>query len=428
MKLPNEVLDMVLAYLPRDLSQLAKVARVSRHFNALATPRLYRKVSVRTTRSNNWKQRLDAKHLTAIRSLLRALTDHPSLRPCVVDLSFLHEEFNLNEHAQVVLQILDLLSNLKSLSLSPTPLALDLSNQTQIDTLCLDFSTGNDPYDLKQLNKTLSSQVLARNFWIPTMRRLHVIDTDFGYCSKRNFPEDSYGTSPITELYLTTIKNLAEKPRYVLSPLIRSAKALQLIYLECKQSYGYQCGFREMIQLLKLHATTLIEVQIINFSGHCLYLPNPDSLLGFVALERLALSENFLFEYRPKRWAILPSQMPSNLRELQVKFYVGFPTSVPETPAGGWDCVTDLASAALTSLPALKTVTWWYKPHQKDLPSEDWKSEFRLSMSHIVAAFEQSDVDFDMVFEHSYSETPFGKKYGWNRTAGCMTKRERANF
>ena len=422
MKLPNEVVDMVLAYLPRDSSQLAKVALVSRHFNAIVTPRLYRNVSVLTTRSDNWKQRLDARHLRVIRSLLRALTDHPFLRPYIIDLSLLHEGLNLNGHAQVVLQILDLLSNLKSLSLSPPPLALDLSSQTQINTLCLDFSTGNDPYDLKQLNQTLSSQVLARSFWIPTIRRLQVTQEGFGYSSERAFPEESYGTSPITELYLATVRNSPRNPRYALTPLIRSVKALQRIFLEFKEPFVGCCDLRGLVELLQLHARTLVEVQIINARKLYPYPLDPDSLSGFLVLERLALFQNFLFDYDSDSWAIPPSQMPSNLRELQVQFFEDAPWSPSEMEAGQCDWVIDLARATLTSLPTLKSVIWWYQTDEEDLPSEDWKSERRHSMSHIVDAFGQFDVDCDIVFETSYSETPFGKKYGWNRAVGYMTK------
>ena len=331
----------------------------------------------------------------------------------MIELSFVYEESNLKQYDEAVVQTLGLLPNITSLSLGPPPLALDLSEQTRIDTLCLDFSAGSDPNDLKRINALQSSQVVTRNFWIPTLRRLHVIIANYTHLSWSCFPRESYRTSPITELYLTTVARWDGRLGSILRPMVHSVEALRCFSFVVRgDNYPRLYDAGSMLELLESHASTLVEIHLVGGRAYSSY-PLSLSLSKFVALKRLAITN--LFDHQ-MHWGTTPAiQLPASLEEVQIECHAEPHLSLQRIQEGRYSKLKDLACSVLSSLSALRTVIWWNRT-DNIIPSHVEKHRYHPSQSSIADAFEEVGVEFDMSFEPSYSDTPFGKKYSWNRT------------
>jgi hypothetical protein len=401
--LPNDILLDILD--PLSQEGLCNLALVSSRFTGPAQRVLYRSISL-----DLWPPSKPAPlgpieaspgNLHIFTRLVNNLSQNPQIRSHISTLSLRVMNSSSDVQFKDHESLLNLAPNLQSLCLKPPPVHFQLSNLSLpcLETLRLDFGYSMDQKELPTSEQKHPLEILARQFWVPHLRRLYANGVSFTPKMSLLFPPDRQMTASITNLQFCSANG---DELGCLPNILLCVKALQSFTLEffmpLKPSHGATHGIppKKIGQMLHGHAETLVRLEIAANWGDTADFPTSliGSLAGYSYLRRLAIPEPFL----------LVDVLPPNIEELQLQ--------IPLLLMQGWDKnratrirrLDQVAAAKSVRFPALRRVIWWLQPTECCGGIQDWPVE---DMYHLTTAFEKVGVKFEWLWTDYFHETPF---------------------
>ena len=444
--LPDEVLLQILSHIHRR-SHLVELARVSKHFKTLVERLLYHHISLDIRYSakelNNTRLVNKFSH-TTIPSFVPfdRLIEHLSVRQ---DLGNRVRALDLRVHRGLWYmplaahsRLLELLPELRALSLSPPPLDLSIPcSDWGVKSLRLDFGYVTDHYvgagDWLHIGVPL--QIVARYLRLARVRKIQVEKAFFTsqFDEARHLP---IGSSSVDDIrFLNCCERKSDR---VLASFVRSIKYLKRFVVEFS-SLTYQAAppgrdTGAFKSALSGHQETIEEL-VVATSGE------PASIrwaLGpftqWASLKRLAVPSYMVIENFPSRQK-LHEILPPLLEEFQIehptahihrppmRMLYSSPVFRPKLRPGydrpkdaaRADDLADMRLLALNKndyVHRLNTVIWWYQVPEKSSPDYiDISPDSTLAeLIRIFLAFEEVGVKFLWVTESLFKDTPFGKR------------------
>lgn len=442
--LPAEVLLQIFRHI-HSQSHLVKLARVSKQFKALVERVLYHHISLDIRYSakelNNTRLVNKFSH-TTIPSFVPfdRLTEQLSVRQ---DLGNLVRALDLRVHRRLWYtplaahsRLLELLPELRALSLSPPPLDLSIPcSDWGVKSLRLDFGYVTDHYigASDWLNIGVPLQIIARYLRLARVRKIQVEKTFFTsqFDEARHLP---IGSSSVDDIRF--LNCCVRKSDRVLASFVRSIRYLKRFVVEFS-SLTYQAppgrdtgAFKSV---LSGHQETIEEL-VVATSGKpasIRWALGPFTQWG--SLKRLAVPSYMIAENFTSRQK-LHEILPPLLEELQIEYLAAHVRRPPmlysssvfrPNPRPGYDSTKvasrarDLEDMRLLALNKddyvhrLNTVIWWYQVFEKTSPDYDIDISTDGTLAKLIRiflAFEEVGVKFVWVTESFFKDTPFGKR------------------
>lgn len=395
--LPIEILSIIFEYLT-PASNLANTMLVCCLFRDMIEPLLYRAISLQLRLPSNTGNGLDADG-----SLLRTLSSRPQLGRHVVVLSLkeLYDKESVDFNRQP--KLLSLLPNLRELSLSPPSPCLNLTGHLFLKYLRLDLDEDRIYLDPEQ-----PVELIAQNFWTPTLTTLQIEWLTLEGHWSHHFPSKTYRTSSILDLRIHMYFHNHQSVN-ILPDILSSIKSLKKFTLDSEVQGFTPHAIRDGLSLDELcsalfpHADTLEDMVIAASDDSFLCRTFPRCvLMDFSALRRLGIPENFL-EYRSGSTAEL--LLPPKLEELQLQHQVRFNQSEDWSPH--YERLSVIAAMKRKSLLALKLVVWWTQMSEV-LWGFSLIQRFAPQFEPLVCTFQEVGVLFYSVDQQYFKYTPFG--------------------
>lgn len=429
--LPNELLQEILSKIPHQ-SQLAKVALLSKHFQTLVEPLLYRNIDldVRYTAEDlgNTKivnGRLDSMVPSFERfdRLIHTLSTCQDLSERVLTLSLKVEHRLWYQNSAAHFRLLKQVPQLRALSFSPPPLNLSIPDGNRaLTSLRLDFSQVTDHY--WGVNGWLSWAtplgIVAKQLWLPGLCKLQVDETQYieYFDFRHHFPREKLGTSTVTDLRL--LKCSFDMYDDLAAEFLRSIKCLKRFVIEISSPlWG---GTREpgsgvFEHGLLQHQNTIEELAIA--ISQTPYLKNwvMGSFTQWSSLRRLAVP-SYMIPSTAKLHEILPPlleafQLEHPLVDLQVanlnnnlpvaSWNTNYKSTNDTTQENNLANLYRLADSKESFMPRLEQVVWWFQA-----PTGSGSDDPVLL--DLALAFQKTRIKFEFVSEMNFKDTPFGKR------------------
>ena len=448
--LPNELLTQILSNV-HGQSHLAKIALVSKQFEALVEHLLYRHISLDIQYSTEECSNISFVNkfsYSKIPSYLpfNRLIDRLSVRQ---DLARHVNRLDLRVRRQLWFsympfaahsRLLKHLPELRALSLSPPPYELSIpASDWTIKSVKLDFSHVTDHYFKRPDGSSVwvLLYIIAEHLRLAKLRKLQAdtVSFEYGFDVTRRLPK---GSSPVVDLRF--LNSPVSEGDGVLAPFLRSTKYLERFVVEFWSSTTV-APWRSLYAgafaiALSEHQETIEELAIATSGG----LAKIDWLLGpftqWSGLTRLAVP-SYIILGNPPRTRKLHEILPPLLEEFQIEHSTAHlkrtmpQMSFQEPPIyepGRWpgvydneidaaraEDVADMRSLAANKeiyVPKLKLVIWWYqKPETRSADYFDYPIDRTLAGLRLTSlAFEKVGVEFEWVTESLFKDTPFGKR------------------
>lgn len=303
---------------------------------------------------------------------------------------------------------------LKFLDLSPPPIRLDLSKNSSLNTLQLNF------YDFDYYTRRIDSangeitslKFLSWHLRHSASRKLTAKWVSLSHHPERCFfPRDGYRTSPITELNLL-VPNI--EPIDVFPKLLQSIKTLQSLTFETNCSWKeehmikWDISPQSIGRSISYHAITLVQLSVgcndaASFSRSSWF----GTLTHFTCLKRLGIPETFLTSPKDRS---LEHLLPSSLELLQLQYPMSFNQGHDSERPRRVERLEILAKNKDLKLPLLKHIIWW------DQQAECWSGTTygpAWDMRELRKMFQSIDVKFRYRNASDYKKTPLdGSVYG----------------
>ena len=417
--LPNEVLTEVLSNIT-DQGHLAKIASVSKQFKDLVDLQLYRHIrldipsptkELHSTRPNNNYS------LVRFDRLMNALSARQNLARRVHALSLRVHSGLWYKGIAAGSRLLDLLPELRTLSLSPPPLRLSVSRMNStITSLRLDFSRVTDHYDeAGDRRRMVPMDIIARHLSLPKVRKLQVERTSLrpDFDGMHHLPA---GDSSVDDLRL--LECWEQKSDRVVAAFLCSIKCLKRFVFEVSSqphnTLQFHADAGSFERALTRHQATIEELAIATSQGSATtrWMLGPFtqwSSLKFLAIPDYMIPGVFRGVPGPQK---LHEILPPLLEELQIEYlWPRIRQNIRDTArAEDMTGMQHLAENKEFCCPWLNRVIWW---HQEDyIPkfSKDIMDDNLPALMEIFLAFEQVGVKFEWVTEAAFKNTPFGKR------------------
>lgn len=387
--LPAEILSRIITYLPHD-DKLAHTMLVCRRLRDIVEPVLYSSITLPDGTEDTG----------GVVNVLRTLSSRPDLARCVTALSSGRILLRDRDYADFT-GLVCLLPRLHVLDVMPVVTDLDLTHLRLKSLLFLFpddifYDEGEDPMD-----------IVARHFWMPTLRILQIeriaLEGQWGHL----FPLERYQTSPIIDLRLL-IEFYSYQTHGILPQIILSVKSLRQFTVEFRSSTDIEDDdLHEELSLdvitsaLLPHALMLEQMSIV--MDWCLdvsrALPK-HGLMCFTTIRRLAIPETFLHYCEGSRTQL---ELPQQLEELQLQHVSG----------GHWYSDADyqrlpvLARMKQTSLRALKLVVWWHQVSRVGF-RDSTPCFMPPEIDTLFDTFQQVEVLFSWIEQPHFKGTPLG--------------------
>ena len=412
MNLPNEVLSEILGCLPSP--SCYSITLVSRYLRQNAEPHLYRSV---------------VGDAMAVKGF-NALTDTVKTRPALgAHVRSLRLGANISGSKRLD-ELFLALPNLHELYIVRPMNNLQVQRLSNLHTLVLDYDMGPFDYNRQDIPLELRVkplEIIARHFWMPSLRHLQVSGIDFGEEGGDSaFVDSGVGNDGLSQGVLSSLRTPIKKSPITTLCLMdcddRSLGGLPNILASVKRlerfTFGIYCpwpasapgtpGISPATLKLSLdpHAETLTELIIVgNDAAHFLQITLFGTLTHFKNLKRLAIPEPFI---AAENVSIMHQMLPSSLEDLQLQYPMGFSHELDGRRGERYDKIRDLATSTPVHLAQLKRVIWWYQ--QADCCCDDGKKA-RLDnadiLSGLTQCFEHVGVQFDSLSTPFYEHTPF---------------------
>lgn len=406
--LPNDILLDILDLLPKN--DLLNLALVSSRITGPAQRVLYRSIYLVLEPPNKPDQ--FAVQPGNLR-LVNTLSQHPHIRLYVLELSIRVIDHSFSIRFKDYESLLHLVPCLQSLSLDPPSVHFQLSNLSLpfLETLRLDFNNRGERLPTNERKDPI--EIIARQFWAPHLRRLHINGISFTSEMSVLFPPDRYRTASITDLEFCSSD---EEDVGCLPDILLCVKTLKRFTLEIltpwESSHMSASAMepRTIGQFLRIHASTLEWLEIAG--SDAAEFPSTSligSLAGYHNVKRLAIPEPFLVTEEDET-STLVNVLPPNLQELQLQFPMLFIQGKDKYRATRIKRLEQLAAAKLIRFPALRRVIWWSQP------AECWDDGIGSrygpvsDMDHLITTFYKAGVKFEWLSTAYFEDTPFRRK------------------
>jgi hypothetical protein len=412
--LPTEILNTIVSFLPRD-THLVQIALVSKQFKDSAERFLYRSIYLCLD--------CDRDDDTCILDrcffrLVETLTRNSNRRRFVVALHLQVLLINLSVFSHHD-QLLTLLPSLKELTVHPPPPHLSLQGSKRLETLCFIFCFYAAQYDedMPEQDRVDPLEIVARHFWIPTLRFLQLDDMYLHRVRRGHlFPEARYRTSSITDLRLWSCRkdNLD-----ILPDILLSVKRLERLIVETEWSSWNHFPAESITpdwfaRTLQPHQSTLVDLVIAGRNDRrVLRKLLIGSLAGYINLKRLGIPESSLVQSTD---VTIHERLPPSLEVQQLQFSEQSTWDVDSEVAlqFEYERMEHLAEHKLACLPALTRVIWWYEPYfvsdgahlnTRGEPGERW--------NQLASKFNEVGVKFEFSGGVCFDWTILGKDTQW---------------
>ncbi|MCJ1394336.1 hypothetical protein MMC18_007214 [Xylographa bjoerkii] len=439
-KLSNEVLMLMFSYLPHN-KDLVQIALVSTRFRDCVEPFLYRLINalIPCTRldekPHTWfRSQMADIHGRSLMATTQSLEKNSHLIRYVAAIDIATCYCGHSESLLACERLLNLVPNLKELSLRPSQEDLNISKLKSLEVLRI----GHSVYVVIQWNSQISDWVdpmvfLARHFWMPSLRRLEIGAGFFSrYVGYHYFPKTRHRTSSITDLcindnnyecYSSFIANF-------LPDICQTAKALQRIILETDEPGDHEpAGWLakdEYLQIIERaiqpHYDTLTDLFLVGLfpcdGGDTESL----DVVSFRHLKKLAIPLRYLALPGHYNEILTPSpRLPPSIEELQLQFDANADC---EDTRQAMEC---FAESKQTVIPALSVVIEWVQIRKDSNFNGHGKGCFVCQRDRHRSIFKEVDIKYEMILQENFSGTPLGKTSasafaaapGENHTPGC---------
>lgn len=398
--LPTEILSRIITYLPHD-AKLAHTMLVCCRFRDIVEPILYRSITLQSSLSS--ADCID--HTGGAVNILRTLSSRPELACYVTTLASGRSLLRDSDYANFT-RLICLLPRLDDLNIMPAVTDLDLTH-LHLKTLLFTFQDdifydeGEDPMD-----------IVARHFWMPTLRTLQIECLALEGQWDHLFPLKRYQTSPIIDLRLL-IDFYSYQTYGILPQIILSVKSLRRFTVEFRSGIDIrddilheQLSLDVITSALLPHALVLEQMSIVMASDLDVSHAFPKhGFMCFTTIRRLAIPENFIHYCEGSRTQL---DLPPQLEELQLQ-HVSSGYSYTDAD---FERLPVLAVMKQTSLRALKLIVWWHQVSRVGFSDRDPKLCYRpLEMETIetlVYTFQQVGVLFSWIEQPDFDSTPLG--------------------
>lgn len=399
--LPGDILLDILEHLSQN--DLFSLALVSSQTKDLAQRVLYRSICLNLKPPTVPDAAFVAapSNLHIFQQLVGTLSQKVHLRRSVTALTI-----NVVDHSSLVRfveheSLLKLVSCLQSLSLDPPPAHLQFSSLSLplLEELSLNFS-------IQSANR---ENIIARQFWVPTLRRLYIDGLYFAPKMSFLFPPDLYRTASITDLQFC---NSGENDMGCLPDIILCVKSLERFTFEIFTPWDASkmpgtLAPKTFDHFLRVHAGTLEQLEIAASDAaefSCASVIG--SLKGYSNVKRLAIPEPFLFIVEDDALTLL-DVLPPNLEELQLQFPMLFTQGKDKYRATRIRRLEHLAAAKQLQFPAMKRVIWWSQPAECWDDGKGLRYGSDSDMAHLADTFRDVGVKFEWLTAAFFADTPF---------------------
>ena len=328
--LPNELLTQVLSNIPGQ-DHLTKIALVSKQFKDLVDLQFYRHIRLDVQSStkelhskslNNKYSHTTMPSFVRFDRLMNTLSARQKLARQVHTLS-LRVHYGLWYKAFAAdSRLLNLLPELKALSLSPPPLRLSVSRMNStITSLRLDFSQVTDHYDeADDRFRMVPMDIIARHLSLPKLRKLQVEKTQI----RPNFDGINHlpvGNSSVDDLRL--LECCEQKCDRIVAAFLCSIKSLKRFVFEVtsqsQHTLQFEANAGSFERALTRHQATIEELAIATGEGSSIISWTLGPFTKWSSLKFLAIPDYMTLGLFPGSQT-LHRILPPLLEELQIEF------------------------------------------------------------------------------------------------------------
>ena len=427
--LPTEILNHIIAQISLN-SDLARVVPLSRQFKTLAEPFLYRKVHLDADRLEECRPG-SPPVLKRTDRLIANLKARPDLGKHTTSFS-VRVTHSLWWQTDPHVSIMKRMPQLRQVSYDPPALhGASLPPECKrLSDLRLDFRHVTNHYDEDSgawLEHGIPLQIVAKNLWHPTLRKLQAerlsLTPKFDYRFWLVEQRQRRGFPPVDD-----VRFLDCNPRIdyrVLSNFITTIKRLRCFVLDVSKPQrnpattplhqddnpSDQIDLRPALDThyLTIHTLALSTsdraLDVVTVSGSFVY---------WIALKRLALP----YPEDRARHILLHKILPRQLEELQLEKriwslenYDNVLHQYEAMPENDLTQFLEFAENKRASVPALKRLTWWFQ-HPAGQRFEEANYRLLVTTVELFAGevFGQVGVRFEVVATPYFRETPMGRR------------------
>ena len=416
--LPIELLMQIMSLLPRNGNCLAPLCRVCRIFRTVVQPYLYSTITLtmdcdeKIPDSGALSSECGNSNVSQFSRLVDTLSKNPTLRtyPRELRLKSDCKGETLRHLLGLQFRLLEILPSLQDLSLSPSPVFSEFSSMPSLRSLQLEFPLEImylhfENYDSWHDTQSAEVRVIKNCLLIPTLRVFKIeglILSPLLLRSSIAFPNFGHRSSAISDLHLTN----CDMTSAVLIGILLSIRELKHFVLE-----GFNCpSYGSLGKALEPHRGCLEELIIApTYTSRTQIRPPIVSLVDYVALKRLAVTEYFLDAHNDITMQRAIESLPRQLEVLQLQHQ----TKDQKEMALHMDMrvlrYRSLAANKATLLPALKCVIWWNQVSFKFDTSATEEVYCSDGMKALLPRFQDVGVDFQWGWSDYFWSTPFGK-------------------